>query len=114
MFKNYFYSITIPKISQVMSMRGLWGVGKSRRASPKPGFNPVPCGALTVIGVSTLQGKSTEGGGKAAKANMDVKSRGDVRLLPQAIIAVKSRGEVRWLTGLKSCRDAKGAKWLLN
>jgi len=72
---------------------------QGRLASPKPEFNPVPCGALTVIGVNTLPGKSTEGGDKVAKAN----------------IIVKSRGNVRWLTGPEiHVESAKGAKWLLN
>ena len=61
MFKDYFYSKTIPKISQglsigFMSMRGLQGAGKSRQVctSTQTRLKSVPCGALTVIGVSTL------------------------------------------------------------
>ena len=73
--------------------------GNRSQVLTRPAFHPVQCGAPTGIWVSTLQGKSTEGGGKAAKANIDVKSRGEVRLPP----------------GMKSMdASAKGAKWLLS
>ena len=113
---SYSYYTVTPSISQEYgeSLQGAREI-MAGVTSTQIRLKPVKCGAMTVIGVSPLQGKSAEGRGKASKANIHVKSRGDVRCLPQANMHVKSRGGVRLLGGREiHVESTKGAKWLLS
>lgn len=81
---TYFYYTVTPRVNQEYG-KSLQTIAPGSHgqvfAKDYPAFQSIPYAAMSLMGGSTPQGKSAGGRGKAAKAIISVKSRGDVRWL---------------------------------